>query len=37
MHQDARNIFRGNPTLRPEYTDAFELGLQETRAWARSS
>ena len=33
MHQDARNIFRGNPTLRPEYTDAMELGLQETRGW----
>lgn len=32
-HQDARNIFRGNPTLRPEYTDALELGLQESRAW----
>lgn len=33
MRQDARNIFRGNPTLRPEYTDALELGLQETRDW----
>ncbi len=31
--QDARNIFRGNPTLRPEYTDAIELGFQETRSW----
>jgi ferric enterobactin receptor len=30
---DARSIFHGNPALRPEYTDALELGLQETRAW----
>lgn len=33
QHQDARNLFRGNPTLHPEYTDALELALQETRAW----
>lgn len=32
-HQDARNVFHGNPFLRPEYTDAYELGLQETRSW----
>ncbi|MFL5615016.1 MAG: outer membrane beta-barrel family protein [Gemmatimonadaceae bacterium] len=31
--QDARNIFHGNPELRPEYTDAYELGLQESRNW----
>jgi outer membrane cobalamin receptor len=31
--EDARMVFRGNPALRPEYTDALELGLQETRAW----
>jgi outer membrane receptor protein involved in Fe transport len=31
--QDARNIFHGNPGLGPEYTDAYELGLQETRSW----
>jgi ferric enterobactin receptor len=30
---DARHEFRGNPTLHPEYTDALELGLQETRTW----
>jgi hypothetical protein len=30
---DARNVFRGNPALRPEYTDAYELGLQEARGW----
>jgi ferric enterobactin receptor len=31
--QDARSVFRGNPELDPEYTDAWELGLQESRAW----
>lgn len=31
--EDSRNVFRGNPALRPEYTDAFELGLQEGRTW----
>jgi outer membrane receptor protein involved in Fe transport len=31
--EDTRNVFRGNPGLRPEYTDALELGLQEARAW----
>jgi outer membrane receptor protein involved in Fe transport len=31
--QDTRNVFHGNPNLRPEYTDALELGLQEARAW----
>ena len=30
---DARNVFTGNPALRPEYTNAFELGAQETRSW----
>jgi ferric enterobactin receptor len=30
---DARNLSRGNPNLRPEYTDAIELGLQDTRSW----
>ena len=33
FRQDARTIFRGNASLRPEYTDAVELGLQETRGW----
>ncbi|HEX2778666.1 MAG TPA: TonB-dependent receptor [Gemmatimonadaceae bacterium] len=33
FREDARNAMRGNPALRPEYTDAFELGLQETRKW----
>lgn len=31
--EDARNVFRGNPGLGPEYTDALELGLQESRRW----
>ena len=31
--EDARNIFQGNPALRPEYTDALELGLQDTHGW----
>jgi ferric enterobactin receptor len=31
--QDARFVFRGNPALSPEYTDAIELGLQEARSW----
>ncbi|HEY4132134.1 MAG TPA: outer membrane beta-barrel family protein, partial [Gemmatimonadaceae bacterium] len=30
---DSRNVFRGNPDLRAEYTDAFELGYLETRSW----
>ncbi|MFL5562780.1 MAG: TonB-dependent receptor domain-containing protein [Gemmatimonadaceae bacterium] len=33
FRNDPRNAFRGNPALRPEYTDAFELGLQEARKW----
>jgi ferric enterobactin receptor len=33
FREDARREFRGNPRLRPEYTDAIELGLQETRPW----
>jgi outer membrane receptor protein involved in Fe transport len=31
--EDARNVFEGNPALRPEYTDAVELGLQDTHGW----
>ena len=31
--ENSRNVFRGNPELRPEYTDALELGLQEARSW----
>ena len=29
---DADNVFLGNPGLRPEYTDAYELGLTKTGA-----
>jgi ferric enterobactin receptor len=32
FREDERREFRGNPRLRPEYTDAIELGLQETRS-----
>ena len=32
-HQDARTVFRGNPNLTAEYTDAFEASLQEARGW----
>jgi ferric enterobactin receptor len=31
--QDTRNVFRGNPELRAEYTDALEMGFQEGRPW----
>jgi outer membrane receptor protein involved in Fe transport len=33
FRQDTRNVFRGNPGLRAEYTDALELGYQESRSW----
>jgi outer membrane receptor protein involved in Fe transport len=33
MRQDTRNVFRGNPALRAEYTDAIEGGYQEARSW----
>ena len=33
FHQDTRNVFRGNPGLRAEYTDALEFGYQESRSW----
>jgi outer membrane receptor protein involved in Fe transport len=33
QREDARNLFHGNPDLRPEYTDALELAFQETRGW----
>lgn len=33
FHQDTRNVFRGNPELRAEYTNAFEAGYQEARSW----
>lgn len=33
VYQDARTLFRGNPDLRPEYTDAMELGFQDSHRW----
>jgi ferric enterobactin receptor len=30
---DARHEFHGNPGLDPEYTDAFELSLQDAHSW----
>jgi ferric enterobactin receptor len=30
---DARHQFHGNPSLRPEYTDAMEISFQDTRPW----
>jgi ferric enterobactin receptor len=33
FYEDARTVFRGNPMLRPEYTNAFELTLQDGRSW----
>ena len=33
FHQDTRNVFRGNPGLRAEYTNAIEAGYQESRSW----
>jgi outer membrane receptor protein involved in Fe transport len=30
---DARHEFHGNPGLRPEYTDAFELAFQDGHSW----
>jgi outer membrane receptor protein involved in Fe transport len=33
FHESSKMIFRGNPDLRPEYTDAVELQLQDTRKW----
>ncbi|MGI8766259.1 MAG: outer membrane beta-barrel family protein, partial [Gemmatimonadaceae bacterium] len=31
--QDTRNVSRGNPNLRPEYTDAMELSLMDAHSW----
>ena len=33
FYEDARTLFRGNPNLRAEYTDAVELTLQDGRGW----
>ena len=31
--QDTRNVFRGNPSLRAEYTDAMEFSFMDAHAW----
>ncbi|MEP6622441.1 MAG: TonB-dependent receptor [bacterium] len=31
--QDTRNVFHGNPALRPEYTNAMELSFMDARSW----
>lgn len=33
FYEDARTVFRGNPLLQPEYTDAIEVSLQDGRPW----
>ena len=33
FYEDARTVFRGNPSLRPEYTNAYEVTLQDARPW----
>ncbi len=30
FREDALTVFEGNPALRPEYTDSYELGLQQS-------
>lgn len=32
-HLDARTLSRGNPSLRPEYTESLELGFTQTHPW----
>src|SRR5204863_10140136 len=33
FRQDSRNVFRGNPSLSAEYTDALEFSLQDAHMW----
>jgi outer membrane cobalamin receptor len=33
FREDQFNTFQGNPALRPEYTDAYELGYQHQTRW----
>lgn len=33
FYENSRMVFRGNPDLKPEYTDAVELGFQDARSW----
>jgi outer membrane receptor protein involved in Fe transport len=32
-YETAQAVFRGNPDLMPEYTDAYEFGFQQTTGW----
>lgn len=32
-YETAQAVFRGNPDLKPEYTNAYELGFQRTTGW----
>lgn len=32
-YETSQAVFRGNPDLRPEYTDAYEFGFQRTTGW----
>lgn len=31
--ENAQSVFRGNPDLKPEYTNAYEFGFQRTTGW----
>lgn len=31
--ENAQAVFRGNPDLKPEYTNAYEFGFQQTTSW----
>jgi outer membrane receptor protein involved in Fe transport len=33
FRQDSRNVFRGNPNLGAEYTDALDFSVQDAHAW----
>ena len=33
MYETSQMLTRGNPDLRPEYTDAYEFGFQQTTGW----
>ena len=33
FQEDQRSRYHGNPTLSPEYTDAYEAGLQQSTSW----
>jgi ferric enterobactin receptor len=33
FRQDTRNVFRGNPDLGAEYTDALDFSIQDARKW----